>query len=103
MSKHPGGLEFIGCELYTIVQRVLGMGGMSEDSSTSYALCKAGELDIRLKSGYLLRENAAATASLVQQKETQCLLGEKARNARELKRLEGERASLEKKIAYLKK
>ncbi|OGN03165.1 MAG: hypothetical protein A2655_03645 [Candidatus Yanofskybacteria bacterium RIFCSPHIGHO2_01_FULL_43_42] len=59
--KLPNGTVFTGCEIRVQTHHTRGMGGMSEDSSSSEAFFLANGLEIKLKSGFLLRPNKTAT------------------------------------------
>lgn len=69
--KLPDGTEFMGCEINVQTHHTRGMGGMSEDSSSSEAFFTTNNLEIKLKSGFLLRYNESATNQKRRQLESQ--------------------------------
>ncbi|HEY4507027.1 MAG TPA: hypothetical protein VJH71_02625 [Candidatus Paceibacterota bacterium] len=67
----PDGTVLIGCEIRIQTHHTRGMGGMSEDSSSSEAFFLAKGLEIKLNSGFLLRPNKIVTARRKQKLEDQ--------------------------------
>lgn len=60
--KLLNGKTYMGCGISIDTHHSRGMGGMSEDSSSSEAFFHAEGLTIKLKSGYLMRVNQNVTA-----------------------------------------
>jgi hypothetical protein len=98
-SKHydiklPDGRLFLGCKIEVKTHTSHGMGGMSENSSSSEAFFISDGLTIKLESGFLMRLNKSVTAR------------EQARQRRkgyeeELQKLNKQKADLEARISKI--
>jgi len=59
--KTKAGHSFEGCRVYSDVSHYQGMGGMDESHTTITPFFEAQGLEMKLKSGYLMRVNEDVT------------------------------------------